>query len=92
LDEVAFRLAQRLVDAADAFGVEGDAGVMLAKRLSQSELALMVGTARQTVNKMLQQFQDKGLVAIRNGAITITDLTRLRKAAEKGSRLRKFAA
>lgn len=92
LDEVFFRVAQRLVDAAEAFGVRGEHGIALSRRLSQSELALMVGTTRQTVNKMLQQFQDKGLIAIRSGAITITDLPNLRKAAGKGSRLREFAA
>lgn len=92
LDEVSFRLAQRLVDVADSFGVPNDEGIALSTRLSQSELASMVGTARQTVNRMLQNFQDKGWVAIRGGEITLTNLPELRIAAQQGARLRDFTA
>jgi CRP/FNR family cyclic AMP-dependent transcriptional regulator len=91
-DEVSFRLAQRLVDVADTFGVAGEEGVALSVRLSQSELAAMVGTARQTVNRVLQDFQDKGWVSVRGGAITLRNLTELRTASQKAARLRSFMA
>ena len=92
LDEVSFRLAQRLVDVAETFGVAGEGGIALSTRVSQSELAAMVGTARQTVNRKLQNFQDKGWVAIRDGAITFTNLPALRTAARRGTQMRDFAA
>ena len=92
LDEVALRLAQRLVTAADGFGVHEERGVVLSGRLSQSELASMVGTARQTVNRILQTSQKQGLVAMDNGAIIVTDLSRLRSVAHQGAQLRGFAA
>jgi len=92
LDEVSFRLAQRLVDVADSFGVPNDEGIAFSTRLSQSELASMVGTARQTVNRMLQNFQDKGWVSIRGGEIILTNLPELQIAAQQGARLRDFTA
>jgi len=92
LDEVSFRLAQRLVDVAEIFGIENDGGIGLSSRLSQSELASMVGTARQTVNRALQAFQEKGWISIRAGTITVTNLSELRVAALKGAHLRDFTA
>lgn len=91
LDEVALRLAQRLVAAADAFGTPNGAGIALSTRLSQSDLASMTGTARQTVNRILQMFQDQGLITIEAGAITIIAMESLQNAAQQGSKLRGFA-
>ena len=90
LDEVSARLAQRLVDIAESFGTESDAGIALTMRLSQSELAAMVGTARQTVNRVLHRFQRKGWIALRAGVVVITDLAGLAVAAQKGARVRNF--
>lgn len=91
LDEVALRLAQRLIAAADAFGTPTNAGIALSTRLSQSDLASMTGTARQTVNRILQMFQDQGLITIEAGAITIIAMESLQNAAQQGSKLRGFA-
>ena len=90
LDEVSSRLAQRLVDIAESFGAETEAGIALTTRLSQSELAAMVGTARQTVNRILHAFQEKGWISLRAGVVTITDLAGLAVAAQKGARVRDF--
>lgn len=92
LDEVALRPALRLVNAADAYGVKSESGVVLSTRLTQSEQALMVGTARQTMNRILRALQEQGLVTIRYGVIVITDMPRLRSVAQHGSQLRGFAA
>ena len=89
-DEVSFRLAQRLVIVADTFGVPSEDGVTLSARLSQSELAALIGTARQTVNRILQNFQQKGWVSMRGGALVLTDLEQLRALAKKGSHLQEF--
>ena len=90
LSEVSSRLAQRLVDVAESFGVASDEGIAFATRLSQSELASMVGTARQTVNRVLQDFQSRGWLSIRGGEITLTNLPDLRATAQKRVRMRDF--
>ncbi|OYU34328.1 Crp/Fnr family transcriptional regulator [Novosphingobium sp. PASSN1] len=92
LDELACRVAQRLIDTVDAFGVEIADGFRLGTRLPQSELALMVGSTRQSVNKALHDFQLAGLVVVQHNGIVVRDLSRLRDIARDGSRLRSFAA
>lgn len=92
LDSVLVRLAQRLVDIADTFGLPCQSGTALPAKLTQSELALMVGAARQTTNRSMGTFQKQGLIATRHGAIVITDLSGLRAVADQGWRLRGFSA
>ena len=41
--------------------------------LTQDELASLAGTTRQTVNRVLGQAQDEGLIALSRGRIVITD-------------------
>ena len=91
-DEVSSRLAQRLLDITETFGVARDDGIGLSRRLSQSELAAMVGTARQTVNKVLHEFQELGIMSLHQGSMLFTDLAKLREIALKGARLQHFAA
>ena len=41
--------------------------------LTQDELASMVGTTRQSLNKVLRQAQDEGLVTLARGKVTVID-------------------
>lgn len=81
LERITARIASRILAAADSFGTPGADGIGLSIDLTQAELALMVGGARQTVNKVLQQFQKDGLVAIRNGQLFIHCVDGLRSRA-----------
>jgi CRP-like cAMP-binding protein len=45
--------------------------------LTQDDLASLAGTTRQTVNRVLGQAQDDGLVQLSRGRITITDRSEL---------------
>ena len=88
LDQTSFRLAQRLVDMADDFGTATEEGVVLSSQLSQSELAAMVGATRQTINRLLQDFQLKGWLLVRSGAVTLVDVPKLKMIARNGMYLR----
>lgn len=92
LDEVAFRLAQRLVDLGETFGSKAPGGIALPRRFSQSELASMVGSARQTVNRVLQDFQHKGWVVTNATGIVLTDMPALQFAAHRGVRVNDFTS
>jgi CRP-like cAMP-binding protein len=48
--------------------------------LSQDVLARMLGGSRSSVNKALQELQDRGAVRLSYGAIEIVDLQRLAAA------------
>ncbi len=88
LDKISDRLLQRILDTASVAGVACDEGIKLSHRLSQSELALMIGASRQSVNKVLHEFQDQGLLTIRYGTLIIRDPEKLRALRRKSWRLR----
>ncbi len=49
--------------------------------LTQDDLAGLAGTTRQTVNRVLGQAQEAGLVELSRGRITVTDTTELARRA-----------
>jgi CRP/FNR family transcriptional regulator len=52
--------------------------------LTQSQMASMVGTAREMVNRSLRAFEDQGLIQITSGAIVIIDSARLQEVVAAG--------
>jgi len=81
LDELPCRVAKRLLEVSKSFGVSRERGIRLSMRLSQAELALMVGASRQSVSKVLQKFQEDGLIAIEYGTVLILDKDKLQLKA-----------
>ena len=53
--------------------------VVLDRGLTQSELAAMIGASRPAVNRALQSFAARGLIAIQGRTIVLRDLDGLRK-------------
>jgi len=80
LDELSCRVAQRLLKAQKPGVVKGSA-ISVTVRLGQGELALMVGASRQAVNRVLQRFQDEGLISIEYGRVQVHDIEGLRSSA-----------
>ena len=69
------RLAAKLVRLARETGsTSGNSGIRLRATLTQAELASMVGCTRQSVNKLLGQFSDDGLVRVDRDGIYILDM------------------
>ncbi len=69
------RVAMRLLELADRFGAQsprGD-GLELDLFLTQAELASWVASSRETVNKVLSTFRDRGLIELAGQRITILD-------------------
>lgn len=72
------RLAARLVRLAGESGsTTTDGTIRLRANLTQGDLAAMVGCTRQSVNKLLGQFSDDGLIRQERDGIVILDLDRL---------------
>lgn len=67
------RLAKRLLLVARDQGVAIDAGRRPRIRLSQEQLALMLGVSRQTVNKALGSLAEQGMLALHYGEIELLD-------------------
>ena len=77
------RLARRLVRMAEELepGVTGEA--VMKWPFTQSELAAMIGGTRQTVNRLLADFIDQGLVRFERDVLVIPSVERLAAAAER---------
>ena len=77
------RLARRLVRMAEEQdpGVTGEA--VMKWPYTQSELAAMIGGTRQTVNRLLADFIDQGLVRFERDVLIIPSVERLARAAER---------
>ena len=74
------RLAKRLLDLAthpELLADDPRPGAIRV-RITQGELASMLGVSRESVNKQLNQFARKGWLELGRGAVTIRDTTALR--------------
>lgn len=69
------RLQKRLVELAEMYG--GDDRVTVIP-LTQEELAGLVGATRATVNQLLRDLRDRGLVELQRGKTVVRDLDALR--------------
>jgi CRP-like cAMP-binding protein len=82
--DITGRLAARLVRLADESGTRlPDGAIRLRANLTQGDLAAMVGCTRQSVNKLLGQFADDGLIRQEREGIVVTDLAGLTVASRR---------
>ncbi len=78
------RLARKLVDLAQRFGVETVRGTLIQARLTQQELAEMIGTTRETLAHTLADFRRRDLLDTAHHQVVIRDAERLAELAEDG--------
>lgn len=82
--DITGRLAAHLVRLARDSGTPiEDGAIRLRSNLTQGDLAAMVGCTRQSVNKLLGQFTDDGLVRMERAVIVVTDLDGLIAASRR---------
>jgi CRP/FNR family transcriptional regulator/CRP/FNR family cyclic AMP-dependent transcriptional regulator len=69
--DVPGRLARRLLILARDHGIVTDQGVEIGLKVSQQDLASMIGASRVAVNKQLQAWRQGGIVDVRRQRVTI---------------------
>jgi CRP-like cAMP-binding protein len=74
------RLAGALMLVQHTYHREGDA-LPFRIALGREDLAALVGTAKETVSRLLSEFKDAGMIATRGSQITILKPTRLQELA-----------
>jgi CRP/FNR family cyclic AMP-dependent transcriptional regulator len=78
------RLASGLARLAAEHGVrDEDGSIRLDPLLTQSDLGAMIGATRQSVNKLLGEFEDEGLLRLDHDALVIPDLEALERAGHR---------
>jgi CRP/FNR family transcriptional regulator, cyclic AMP receptor protein len=75
------RVAHALLDLADSYGIKDADGVLIPLRLSQSDIGRLVGLRRETVNTILQEWRERGLVEAGRRAIRVRDIEGLRRVS-----------
>jgi CRP/FNR family cyclic AMP-dependent transcriptional regulator len=75
------RLAKMLLQLSATYGQETPDGVLIDIRLPQQDLADLVGTTRESVNKQLRSWEEEGLVKLERTRITITQREALEATA-----------
>ncbi|MBI1878214.1 MAG: Crp/Fnr family transcriptional regulator [Chloroflexi bacterium] len=85
--DAAGRLLHMLLLYNEQFGQEEEAGkrYVLDLALNQTDLASLVGARREWVNRLLRDWQRRGIVAYEGGKVIILDLPRARE--ERDSRI-----
>ncbi len=79
------RMARRLVRLCDSYGTrDGEDASSIDIRLSQQDLADLVGTSRESMNKQLRAWEIAGLLTLRRGHIHILDKNSLEDISEVG--------
>ena len=71
------RLASILIGLIGTYGKPIDGEIKIDLRLSQEELGFMLGTTRQTVNKIIQSWQKQAIIEMHYGFITIKNQSQL---------------
>jgi CRP-like cAMP-binding protein len=78
------RLARKLIDLGQRFGVETVRGTLIQARLTQQELAEMIGTTRETLAHTLSDFRRRDLLDTEHHQVVIRDAERLAEVAQDG--------
>jgi CRP/FNR family cyclic AMP-dependent transcriptional regulator len=81
--DLAGRLAARLARLARESSPTGEGPISLDWPYTQTDLAAMIGGTRQSVNRLLAELIDDGLVAIEHERLIVTDLDALERRAER---------
>jgi CRP-like cAMP-binding protein len=79
--DVPGRVAKALLELAGKFGEDTPDGLLVRHELTQEELAQLVGASRETVNKALADFSQRGWIRIEQRSVTVLDRDRLGRRA-----------
>lgn len=70
--DVYSRVAHIMIDLAKRDGEEVEEGILIKERPTQQDIASMIGTSRETVSRVLSEFQKRGFVEMRGREILLS--------------------
>jgi CRP-like cAMP-binding protein len=71
------RIARKLLELTERYGVDQDSGVLIDLDLSQEAIATLVGTTRESANRALSALRDQGIIHVDRARIQILDPDKL---------------
>ncbi len=79
--DVPGRVAKTLLQLANRFGTQEGTGLRVNHDLTQEEIAQLVGASRETVNKALATFAQRGWIRLEGKSVVIVDTEHLARRA-----------
>jgi CRP-like cAMP-binding protein len=79
--DVPGRVAKQLLQLAQRFGTQEAGALRVTHDLTQEEIAQLVGASRETVNKALADFAQRGWLRLEGKSVLIADSERLARRA-----------
>ncbi|HAC24125.1 MAG TPA: hypothetical protein DCE81_04340 [Cytophagales bacterium] len=76
------RLAANLLMLKETYGMEGEGSSLIDLARSREDLASIVGTATETVIRLLSEFKSDGLISFEGKKIRVIDPKKLAKQAD----------
>lgn len=73
------RVAKKLLELSEMHGIKVENGVLIDVRLTQQELASMVGASRESVNKVMGYFTDKNYISTDKHRVTLHRVNELKR-------------
>ncbi|MDI6796823.1 MAG: Crp/Fnr family transcriptional regulator [Desulfatibacillaceae bacterium] len=73
------RFAKKLIELGDTFGKRSGDTMEISMRLTQKDLADMVGATRESINKELRVLREKGIVSLSGNLLKINDINLLKR-------------
>jgi CRP-like cAMP-binding protein len=77
--DAAGRTAKKLLELAERHGEATPEGVRISLRLTQGDLAQMVGVTRASINRQLSWFEERGILTADRDGITLRKEEELRQ-------------
>lgn len=79
--DVPGRVAKALMELGEKFGRVTPEGLLVTHDMTQEELAQLVGASRETVNKALADFAQRGWIRLESRQVLVLDVERLGRRA-----------
>lgn len=79
--DVRTRLARELIRLSERYGTPTNSGVVVDLGMSQADLASLVGTSRETLNRILNRLRDEKVVRLTGRNVELVDVAKLRGIA-----------
>lgn len=75
-------LCSTLIRLSNSYGQTNENQVLITKKLTNSELADMIGATRESVNRMLSDFKKLGIISMENSHIIIENMDYLKNVCQ----------
>ena len=76
------RVVRQLCDLATCYGIADGGAIRIDLHLTQDDLASLSGTTRETVNRVLSNLRDQGLIRVERARVSVLKMQQLEDTRE----------